>query len=297
LVLVEPFSAYHFHNLTSYAALGNLLGGPPIDFLVMPAMVAALIAMPFGLDEWPLKLMGFGIDAMMAIAKYVASLPGALIHVSAFPFAALLVMISGGIWLVAWRRPWRLFGLGVIGVGVALTSLQDKPDILVDREGKLVAVRGKDGQLEAPKSRRSYYTLGQWLKASGDSRKPKEAAAGHGFQCDAFSCLALVKGQLLSFISKPDAISEDCHRAAILVAPMDIRQPCPASRLILDRGALWEKGASAIYVSEAGVRLSSASEIRGVRPWSPARRRRETIPPVAEGADQAGERGETGPPE
>ena len=62
---VEPFSAYHFHNLTVYSALGNLLGGPPVDLLTMPAMIVALIAMPFGLDEWPLKAMGWGIDGMM----------------------------------------------------------------------------------------------------------------------------------------------------------------------------------------------------------------------------------------
>ena len=90
---VEPFSAYYFHNLTSYAALGNLLGGPPVDLLAMPAMIVALIAMPFGLDEWPLKVMGFGIDVMMMLAKWVASIPGALIPVPAFPFAALLIMI------------------------------------------------------------------------------------------------------------------------------------------------------------------------------------------------------------
>ncbi|HXW22002.1 MAG TPA: ComEC/Rec2 family competence protein, partial [Rhodomicrobium sp.] len=83
---VEPFSAYYFHNLTCYAAMGNLLGGPPIDFVAMPAMIVALIAMPFGLDEWPLKLMGLGIDAMMAVAKFVASLPGALIPVPRFSF-------------------------------------------------------------------------------------------------------------------------------------------------------------------------------------------------------------------
>jgi competence protein ComEC len=174
---VEPFSAYHFHNLTSYAALGNLLGGPPIDFLVMPAMVVALIAMPFGLDEWPLKLMGYGIDAMMAIAKWVASLPGALIPVAAFPFAALLIIVCGGLWLIIWRRPWRLLGLAAIGAGVAVTSIHDKPDIYIDRDAKAVAIRDKDGKLQAPKSRRAFYTVAQWLKADGDGRKPKEASS------------------------------------------------------------------------------------------------------------------------
>lgn len=288
---VEPFSAYHFHNLTSYGALGNLLGGPPIDFLVMPAMVVALIAMPFGLEEWPLKLMGYGIEAMMAIAKWVASLPGALIAVPAFPFAALLLIVTGGLWLIIWRRPWRLLGLAVIGAGVALTSVHDKPDILVDRDAKVVAVRDKSGKLQAPKSRKAYYTLGQWLKADGDNRKPKEAATGIGWQCDAYSCLTLVKGQLVSFITKPDAIHEDCHRALVMIAPMDIRQPCPGPKIILDRAALWERGAYAIMVSGDRLVVTAASDRRGVRPWSPERKRREIIPPFDE-ADPASDGGQ-----
>jgi competence protein ComEC len=279
---VEPFSAYYFHNLTIYSAVGNLLGGPPVDFIAMPAMIIALIAMPFGLDEWPLKAMGAGIDAMMAVAKFVASFPDALIVVPAFHFAALFVIIMGGLWLMIWRRPWRLFGFAIIGLGVAMTSFHDRPDIYIDRDAKVVAVRDKDGKLQAPKSRRAYYTLAQWLKADGDSRKPKDASAGAGWQCDAYSCLSMVKGQLLSFIAKPDAIRDDCQRAAILVAPMDIRLPCPAPKVIFDRGALWEKGSAAISISESGMAIASASEKRGVRPWSPGRRRKELIAPEPE---------------
>jgi len=281
---VEPFSAYHFHNLTVYSALGNLLGGPPVDLLTMPAMIVALIAMPFGLDEWPLKFMGYGVDAMMAVAKWVASIPGSLIPVPAFPFAALLIIILGGLWLIIWRRPWRLFGLAVIGGGVAFTSIHDRPDIYVDRDAKVAAIRDKDGKLQAPKSRRASYTVTQWLKADGDGRAAKDASTGAGWQCDAYSCLALVKGTLVSFIAKPDAIHDDCERAVVMVAPMDIRQPCPAPKIILDRGALWERGSATIKVTDAGLMLHTASERRGVRPWSPSRRRREIIPPEAETA-------------
>ena len=99
-------------------------------------------------------------------------------------------------------------------------------------------------------------------------RKPKDASNGLGWQCDAYSCLAQVKGQLVSFIAKPDAIQEDCQRAAILVAPMDIRVPCPAPKIILDRGALWEKGSRrAIRISDG--RLRSRPRTAGVRPWAP----------------------------
>jgi len=281
---VEPFSAYHFHNLTTYAALGNLLGGPPVDLIAMPAMIVALIAMPFGLDEWPLRVMGWGIDAMMTVARWVASLPGSLVFVPGFPFAALFVIICGGLWLIVWRRPWRLFGLAAIGAGIALTSIHYRVDIYVDRDAKVVAVRGKDGKLQAPKSRRAFYTIAQWLKAEGDERQPKEASMGAGWQCDAYSCVTLVKGKLVSFIAKPDAIREDCERVAILIAPMDILQPCPAPKIILDRGALWERGSATIEISGAGLILHTASERRGVRPWSPARRRREVIPPEPESA-------------
>jgi competence protein ComEC len=286
---VEPFSAFYFHNLTSYSALGNLLGGPPIDLVTMPAMILALIAMPFGLEEYPLKLMGYGIDLMMLIAKWVASLPGAIVPVPAFPFSALLCMIAGGLWLIIWRRRWRLLGLAGLGAGIALTSVHDKPDIFVDREAKTVAIRDAKGALQAPKSRRAFYALGQWLKSDGDDRTPKDASAGIGWQCDAYSCLTMVKRRLVSFILKPDAIQEDCGRAAIIIAPMDIRQPCPAVKIILDRGHLWEKGAATITVTDKGLAMRTALESRGVRPWAPPRVLRAVIPPDTENAETPAE--------
>ncbi len=232
---VEPFSAYHFHNLTTYAALGNLLGGPPVDLLAMPAMIVALIAMPFGLDEGPLKAMGLGVDGMIVVAKWVAAIPGSIVNVPAFPFAALLVIVCGGLWLIVWRRPWRLSGLAAIGAGVALTSIHDRADVLVDRDAKVVAIRDRDGKLQAPKSRRAFYTMAQWLKADGDNRTPKEASTGAGWQCDASACVAMVKGKQVSLTMKREAVQEDCERAAILVAPMDILVPCRAPKVLLDR--------------------------------------------------------------
>jgi competence protein ComEC len=88
----------------------------------------------------------------------------------------------------------------------------------------------------------------------------------------------MVKGQLLSFTAKPDAIQEDCRRVSILVTPMDLRVPCPTPKYIFDRGALWEKGSAAISISEAGIGVSVAGDKRGVRPWAPERHRRALIP-------------------
>ena len=292
---VEPFSAYHFHNLTTYSALGNLLGGPPVDLLAMPAMIVALIAMPFGLDEWPLKVMGLGVDGMMIVAKWVAAIPGSLVIVPAFPFAALLVIVCGGLWLVIWRRPWRLLGLAGIGFGIALTSIHDRPDVLVDREAKVVAIRAPDGKLQAPKSRRGFYALQQWLKDDGDGRTPKEASTGAGWQCDATACVAMVKGKQVSLTMKREAVQEDCERAAILATPLDLYLPCRAPKILLDRGALWEKGAAAIRIVDGRLIMRTAAEPRGVRPWAPAHRRREVVSPDPEA--ETGKQGEEKPAE
>ena len=60
---VAPFAAYYFHKSQQYAVLANLIAIPICNILVMPAALATLIAMPFGLEAVPLWLMGHGIDA------------------------------------------------------------------------------------------------------------------------------------------------------------------------------------------------------------------------------------------
>ena len=44
----------------------------------MPAALATLVAMPFGLEAAPLRVMGWGIEAMVWCANWVAGLPGAV---------------------------------------------------------------------------------------------------------------------------------------------------------------------------------------------------------------------------
>ena len=56
--------------------------------------------------------MGLGIDAMMTVAKWVAAIPGSLIVVPAFPFAALLVIICGGLWLIDLAAALAALGAG-----------------------------------------------------------------------------------------------------------------------------------------------------------------------------------------
>ena len=57
---------------------------PIVSAWVMPMGLLALVAMPFGFDAPLWRLMGAGIDWMIAVALWIASLPGAVGRVTAF---------------------------------------------------------------------------------------------------------------------------------------------------------------------------------------------------------------------
>jgi competence protein ComEC len=279
-VAVDPIAAYHFHRIATYSVLGNLLAMPAISILVMPMALVTLVAMPFGLEAMPLTLMGWGIEMMIAVAGFVSALPGSVIAVPDFPFAALMLMVFGGLWLLLWRRRWRLWGLVPIAAGLAIAPFAPRPDIRIDREGTVIALRLKDGRLSAPKTRKGEFSLKLWLEADGDLRAPRDIAKGNGFQCDEQSCLALIGGRIISHVTHPGALADDCRRASVLITPLPVGESCTGPDIVIDALALWEKGAHTISFGANRLRTETVAQMRGARPWVILRQRRELISPA-----------------
>lgn len=265
---VAPIAAYHFHTSQQYGMLANLLALPICDLIVMPMALAALLAMPLGLEAWPLWVMGLGIDAMTAIAARVSQLSGAVIAVVAIPLMSLVWMVAGGLWLLLWRTRARLLGLPVFLVGVALAPLLKQPDILVGRDGKLVAARTDGKRLAALPAPRGVYELSRWLEADGDTRPAKTVATGDGFGCDGASCTAMVAGQRIAVTRHASALRDDCARANILVLGMARPKGCTKPLLVIDPAATRRGGAHAITVVDGVIRVATVAELRGERPWS-----------------------------
>src|SRR5215475_7121202 len=94
-----PYAAFHFHRVTPYVVLANLAAMPVVSALVMTAGLIGLLAAPFGLDGVFWWLMGIGIDWMIAVAQWVAHLPGAVGRIAAFGTGSL-IMASCGIILM-----------------------------------------------------------------------------------------------------------------------------------------------------------------------------------------------------
>lgn len=290
---VDPFAAYHFHRIAVYSVIGNLLAGPVVVVLVMPMALLALVAMPFGLEAWPLTLMDRGIWVMLKVAEFASGLPSAAIVVPAFAEAAFPLMVAGGLWLVIWRGRWRWLGLAGLGAGLAIAPFGPRPDIWVDRSGGLVAIRDQSGEIATAEARKGTFSLERWMEADGDGRPPKAARGSKSFQCDPSSCIALVKGKLVSHVVHPSALADDCRRAAILIANFALPERCTQPEVVIDGLDLKEKGSHTLEITEAGIVVSTAAGSRGRRPWVVPFKRKEVIPAVApepggDAADEAG---------
>jgi len=265
---VAPFGVYHFHNTQQFAMLANVLAIPICNFLVMPAALAALVAMPFGVEAAPLWLMGRGIEAMVWCAHAVAALPGAVGRVPAIPTAAFALIVAGGLWCALWGTRWRLLGIVPIALGLMLAPMAQRPDVLIGRGGTLVAVRGPDGKLSALADRGTAYELARWLEHDGDGRTPAEAGKARGFRCDSQGCTIQVKGLRLAVANSASALRDDCAQAAILVLKYPRPRGCRPPGTAIDIDDLKRRGAHALTIDDGKPGVTTVADTRGDRPWA-----------------------------
>ncbi|MGE5265986.1 MAG: ComEC/Rec2 family competence protein, partial [Deltaproteobacteria bacterium] len=277
---VTPLSIYHFHAMQHYAPLANLAAVPICNLVVMPAALATLLALPFGLEAAPLWIMGWGLDAMGMVARYVAGLPGAVTRIPQVPDVAFALILAGGLWLVLWQQRWRLAGLPLILAGFAASPNTDRPDLLVGREGALVAVRDSSGRLAAHADRPSSFELARWLEHDGDGRDPKTVRRTAAFRCDPLGCSTITGGDPLTVSRHPASIADDCDRAKILIVSGARPRACDAPMLVLDRAGLKMSGTVALHRLPNGTyEMRSVADARGERPWSSPHHQREARPP------------------
>jgi competence protein ComEC len=269
-VATAPYAAFHFDRATHYAVLGNLLAMPVMGFVAMPAAALAVIAMPFGLEAWPLKVMDFGISVMLSVGRFVSGLPGATSAVPALPISVLVLITFGGLWTALWRRNWRWLGVVPVLAGIAVALTFRGPDILVARDAETVAVRGSDGVLRLARKASDAYSADEWLKRDGDARLSAEAVAvpANGVRCDSYGCIATTKdGTRVAATLRIDALEEDCANAAIVVSAVPAGRHCTAPRLVIDRFDVAREGGYAVWLG-AMPRVETVEGERGRRPWA-----------------------------
>ena len=268
-----PYAAFHFHRVTPYGVVANLLAMPVVSALVMPAGLLGLAAMPFGFDGVFWRLMDFGIEWMVAVAQWVAGLPGAIGHMAAFGTGPLIVATAGIILLGLLRTPLRWSGAAVIGLAIAWSLAVAQPDILVSADGRSVGVRGSDGRLRFIRTAKDNFTVKEWLAADADGRRPDDPSLATGVSCDEAGCVVeTAGGGLVALAQRPDAMEDDCVRARVMVTSRQAPEGCLAQ--VIDQDRLRREGALALRPISGDAKhdfiVDAVRPNHIDRPWSPA---------------------------
>ena len=264
-----PFSIYHFSRFSTYGIVANLIAVPLSAVWIMPLGMLGLLLIPFGLADLCFVLMAQGIGIIIAVAAFVAELPGAALDVAQPPLVALLATVAGGLWLCLWRTPWRRLGLLGIALGGGLMLLARPPDVLVDARGQIVAVRLADGQLAISPWKRDSWITDSWLRSAGQDQAtpwPPDGGDDEGLRCDALGCIVNRGGQRIALVRRPEALEEDCALVDLVISYPRIEH-CPNGTPLIGPEALWRSGGLALWAERGGIETLSVREVSGERPW------------------------------
>ena len=256
-----PYGAFHFGHVQVYFIAANLVAVPLTAMWTLPWGVAALFLMPLGLEWVAFVPMGWGLDAIIWIARAVASWPAATLPTPPMPGWGLAVLSLGIAWLCLWRTRLRLAGGVLILAGVLSPLASPPPDVLVSADARLIAWRAGDGYGLQSRSGGSKFVRDAWQDhlAAGLLRPLTDATPG----CDASTCRA---GGVL--LLRGTAHRGDCAGVALLVSAEPSRGVCPGVGL-LDRFTVWRDGAHAVWLGAGAPIVVSDRAFRGSRPWVP----------------------------
>ena len=261
------YAAYHFQQMPSLGLFTNLAAMPIVSTLVMPFAVLGTLAMPFGLDGPFFDVMGMGLTAVVAIARWfserspidvvgpVSGLAVALLT------AALVVATVCTTWLRAAALPLAMAGL--------LTLPGQAPDLLVSEDGRLLGLRAGDAGMAVNRTRPNEFTTENWQRAEMARRivapKIEKSYAGGilalirqidssrdampGFVCGDEACVARhASGALVVHAKNARGAQEACGLAQVIVIDdATARNPCRAgSARVIGKRELAQRGSAAV---------------------------------------------------
>ncbi len=276
-----PFGLYHFNRAAVYSLPANLAAMPLMAFWIMPAAVVGLLLAPFGLDAPAWCLSAAGMDVVLSVSAHVSSRPGAVRFTAQWPPSALIVLTIGGLWFCLQTARWRWAGLAAAPAAALLIADARPPAIFIARAGDNVGVvaagAGAPG-LAVFDRRKSRFEQRAWrefagLDPAGGPDGERAAALDEIARCDGYGCVVRLAPEIvLAVSSRPGDADADCARADIVVAlyPVARRTFERCRARIVDRRAVWNGGAHAIWIDERTRQptIKAVADHRGTRPWT-----------------------------
>jgi competence protein ComEC len=257
-----PFGAAHFHVLSHYGLIGNVLAVPIMGLVVVPAAVLSLCLAPFGAEQVGVFFLQIGLEWILGVAAWVAAFPHAQSGVVMPGHWVLPLFTLGALVVLLWQGRLRWAGLGLIGFSIAVWGQANRPILLVSANGALVGVLTPQGRALS-RANSQGYTAKSWLAADGTLVSHSEAA-------QRWTALSQdrdiwVSGRRIVHITGKRQAGEfvNCHAADLVIANTALAPE--GSCQVLGPDHLRRSGS--IKMARDGT-LVTANELAGNRPWS-----------------------------
>ncbi len=283
-----PFSLYHFQQVASYSVLANTLSVPISGLMIMPMVIISFALMPFGVGDWSLKIMGYGVDWLLDIARWTQNLNGSVITTPALPDLFLGAMSVAGLILILFHGRGKI--ISIIPLCIAIFSITGDvhPDILISDEAKIMAIK-QNNVIYISDPRRERFTVETWLKRWNTPNAetipfPRQGMINldhhQSISCDPGVCRIHINGQHISFGHRPYELKQDCVWADIMIS--EARLPhdfCGHHKVkILGYYDFKQSGSISMNVSD-NLTIHTVSEQRGFRPWTTQNKKGANLPP------------------
>jgi len=285
-----PIGLFHFHQSGVYGALANVVAIPLTTFVSMPLIALALLLDTVGLGAPVWWLAGLSLDALLGLAHFTASQPGAVSTMPAMGRGAFLLFAAGGLWLALWNGRVRLWGLVPAGIGALLLATLTPPDLLVSGDGRHVGLTGEvPGELLVLREGRDGYARDTLLELAGMSGTPRSLDQWPGARCNADLCVVQLRrggrDWHVLMTRTRDRLPERelaaaCERVDLVISDRWLPRSCRPTWLKADRRYLDRSGGLAIDLGDQEV--VSVADSQGDHGWwtGPAPRRPRPAPAV-----------------
>ncbi len=266
-----PFSMQHFNRTAVYGLLANLGTSPVADFILMPALALGAALEPLGLGGPFLAVAGWGVDLMLAIGSWTASLPGAVRTIPSAPDVVLPIAFVGVLFICLWRGRLRWMGLP-LAAAVLIWPRPSAPDLWIGDGGTNAAFNRHGAAVVVWPGVREF-AADLWSRRRGLALTKREM---DGWTCDRFSCrpqspvagpIALWWGRRAPDPERLAALCETAEVVGLRAAVPDIPASC-AGRLVLDGVDFSKGGAVELWRDGVGWRAVWTTDVRGNRPWT-----------------------------
>lgn len=264
-----PVGAAHFNTMSHYGLIANLLSVPLMGVLVIPAAVLALCMAPFGLEIVGLYPMGWGLNWILGVARFVSGLDGAQGRVVGPGPWVLPLMALGMLWLMLWQGRVRVAGLIPAAFAFVLWAQADRPVVLVADTGGLVGVMTGQGRALS-KPRGAGFVARNWLENDGDAADQEGAAGRWPGATGKLRMIAAGDTQIVHVIGKGGAAQiADCTQGQVVISSvaLSLKGSCD----VYDPKRLLKTGSLAI--SDRGI--VTAQQRAGQRIWNTPKPRRD----------------------